>query len=549
MRFRILILLACMVLCSLPILGNAATYNYYFSDDAAGNTAGNDSTGDGSIGNPWKTLAKAKAQIDTAGSGDTVNLYFDRGDTWAANTAAIKTMKCHGLLVANNNPAVNIDAYGSGNNPIFDGLVSKFSTAPAHNSMTGPFFWNRFFEFKRNNCSISNVEIKRVYGHAIFLNPSNYFTLDSCNIHDFGASGISTSSTTGGNNITVINNTFHTGQELWRYSKRSGWEAAIQLISANYICEDNIIRYNVVYDIYGEGIQCPNSLCEHNIVGDTSSIAINNAPHNWDSKTTTIRYNFVIASNLGSSAYPKSTGIRVMDENPGGSNANADVHIYGNIVIGRGYGIQIVSPEDPGNPFGSVKIYNNTVIDSRDYNMYVAHPEEFSSIQIYNNSFILYDQTGTTHVLDYQDFLPNANWTIDNNHFWTAGGSPTVDADWRTNYVIADPKLPGEPSVDWDGQTGATYFSDIDFNTHLYPPADSALVDAGKTLGFGYISTFLSYGSDFATLPDKDKAIFKTAYQADHGNWDIGAIAIVRGDGTPISPAPISPPTGLETKP
>jgi len=534
MRLRILTLLTFTMLCSFPLLANAATHNYYFSNAGSGNTC--------SQGSPCATLAIARTKINDIGSEHIVNLYFNRGDTWSANTSAVNKTICHGLLVdENNDPAVNIDAYGSGNDPIFDGLVSNFSTAPAHNSTTGPLFSNRFFEFKRNNCSISNIEIKRVYGHGIFLNPSNYFTLDSCNIHDFGAGGISTSSGTGGSHITVINNTFHTGQELWRYSKRSGWEAAIQLTSANHLCEDNIIRYNVVYDIYGEGIQTPNSLCEYNIVGNTYSIAINNAPQNWDSKTTTIRYNIVTASDWNSSAYPGATGIRVMDEYTGGSNANADIQIYGNIVINRSFGVRIFSPEDPENPFGSVKIYNNTVIDSHNCNMYVAHPEEFTSIKIYNNSFILYDQTGARHVLDYQNFLPHANWTIDNNHFWTTGGSPTVDVGWRTNYIITDPKLPGEPSIDWDGQSGATYYKNIDFNTHLYPPADSALVNAGKTLeSAAYETMFLTKGTDFDTLPNTPT--YQRVSQFDAPNWSIGAI--VRGVGSPISS-----PTGLETKP
>ncbi|MCK5510268.1 hypothetical protein KAI65_01835, partial [Candidatus Parcubacteria bacterium] len=361
--------------------------------------------------------------------------------------------------------------------------------------------------------------IKRVYGHAVFLNPSNYFKIDSCNIHNFGAGGVTTSSATGGHHITVTGNVFHTGQELWRYSKRSGWEAAIQLVSANNICEDNIIRYNVVYDIYGEGINTPNSLCEYNVVGDTYSIAINNSPHAWDSKTTIIRYNFVIASNR-TSGYPGSTGIRIMDENPGGSNANADAQIYGNIVINKDFGIRIVDGEGFGTPFGSVKIYNNTVIDSHKYNMYVAHPEKFSSIKIYNNSFVLYDQTSETHVLDYQDFLPHPNWTIDNNHFWTAGSPPTVDIDWRTNMITTDPKLSGEPTIDWDGQSGPTYYKDIKFSD-VYPLVGSALIGTGKTLGVDYNKIFLTKGTDFSTLPD---AINFTLSSQTDGSWDIGAI-------------------------
>ena len=49
---------------------------YYFAQ------SGNDSTGDGSSGNPWKTLSKAQAIHDAAGSTANLRLRFKRGDTW-----------------------------------------------------------------------------------------------------------------------------------------------------------------------------------------------------------------------------------------------------------------------------------------------------------------------------------------------------------------------------------------------------------------------------------------------------------------------------------
>jgi len=508
---------------------HAATYNYYFSNAGSGSTC--------SQASPCANLYDAKTKISAVSSGDTVNLYFNRGDTWSVDTTAKKA--CHGLFIGPNDPIVNIDAYGSGNRPIFDGLVSDFSTADAHNASTGPLFYSRFFEFQRNSCSVKNVEMKRIYGHAIFLSPSDYFTLDSSYIHHFGAGGISTALKTGGSNIKVINNTFYTGQELWRYSLRSGWEAAIQLISNDELCDNNTIQYNVVYDIYGEGIQCPNSLCEYNVVGNTASVAINAATHNWESRTTTVRYNFVIMEDWDEHGYDTMhegasgpVGIRVFDEKVGGDNSAADISIYGNIVINRSMGIWAYNTRDYTNPYGSVKIYNNTVIDSHYSNIYVAEANGFNSVKIYNNTSVLYDQIEANHVFDQEDFLPHDNWTIDNNHYWTTGGSPTVDVDWQTNYVTADPKLNGEPAVDWDGQSGGNYISAIDFSTHLSLAADSGLINAGKILGPGYGNIFLTTGTDFNASPDK--ITIQKISQPVESNWTIGAI--VCGGGTPISP-------------
>lgn len=71
----------------------ARATTYYFSQ------SGDDSTGDGSIATPWKTIAKAQAVHD-AGSGN-VALLFKRGDEWRETT---------GLSITKNN--VTVADYG-----------------------------------------------------------------------------------------------------------------------------------------------------------------------------------------------------------------------------------------------------------------------------------------------------------------------------------------------------------------------------------------------------------------------------------------------------
>jgi len=537
MRFRILTLLTLTMLYSLPLLANAATYNWYFSDDAAGDAIGNDSTGDGSIGNPWKTLGKAKTQIDTVGSGDTVNLYFDRGDIWTVDT--LLKVETHAFEVESDNPIVNMDAYGSGNLPCIDGGITNFSTAPAHDPDNGPLRWSEVFRFSRTNCSVSNMEFKQIYGDVIELRGATGFRLSNCNIHHFGQAATKAAAVSMENAI-IEYNTVHTGQQLYRFAMRSGWGGGISFSSQTIACKNNTVRYNLVYDIYGEGIFNPGGITEYNVVGDTYSVAIYIPSFKYDASDAIVRYNYVICSSSKNYCGLGDNGIGVIDENVGGSNANADIEIYGNIVINRHSGIYAKNSIDPGNPFKSIKIYNNLVIDCSNGNYIVSQPSEFTEGHIYNNSSILYDRTTAIHG-GHDKTFPHANWTVDNNHFWTTGGSPTVDDGWTTNYVITDPKLPGEPSIDWDGQSGATYYKDIDFKAHLYPPADSPLVNTrSKPLGAGYNTTFLTYGTDFGTLPDK--ATFKTASQAP-GNLDIGAICNTSGATTPLEP-----PQNLEIK-
>ena len=117
---------------------------------------------------------------------------------------------------------------------------------------------------------------------------------------------------------------------------------------------------------------------------------------------------------------------------------------------------------------------------------------------------------------------------IDNNAFWTTGGSPQVIDGWRKNYVVSDPKLP--KTTGWASTKGENYFNQINFN-NIYPPSNSSLVGTGKNLGSDYIPTLLTYGTNFSTLPNK--ATFQTKNNPINSNWTIGAI--INGGETPIS--------------
>ena len=543
MRFSILALLALMTLCSYPFIVNAATHNWYFSNNANGNAVGNDTTGNGSISRPWKTLSKAQKIINTLGSGDTANLYFDRGDKWTVSTGQTE----YHFRVNVGGPRVHIDAYGSGNKPVFDGSITDFSTTAFDGSGTPAYRrFYRFFDFRRNNCSVSNVEIKNVYGNAIFLKGGDYFTLSNSEIHNIGYSAILVASTTGGKNNLVEYNKIYLCQQLHRYGKVAAnmWGGAVHFTATGHgaasMCKNNMIRYNLVFDIYGEGIIAPNSTIEYNVIGDTSSIAIDLAVQDFDALTAVARYNFVMMSDWSSSIFDNMAdsaphGIRVFDELTGGDNSAADISIYGNIVINRGYGIQLYC-YDGGDtscgqgPYGSIKIYNNTIIDSRNINLMITNPDEFLAVYIYNNSSILYDRLSSKHA-NMVDI--GVNWDIDYNHFWTKGGSSNVPNVWRTNCVISDPELPGEPLVDWDGLTGSNYYNKIDFGKHLNISPDSHLVSAGKILGSGYSSMFLSAGTDFS------KFKFKLQSQPKSAKWCIGTIIPEDIDD---SPNPFPPP-------
>ena len=140
-----------------------ATYTAYFADDGTDDIVGTWDDTECTEGDPCNTLTEAQKVVDDLTSDDTVTLYFARGDTWTIDTGQNNI-----LTVDSSDPIVNIDAYGSGDRPIFDGEISDFTTV-TESGTDGYYFYRLVFLFERNNCSIKNIEIKRIYGTAIRL--------------------------------------------------------------------------------------------------------------------------------------------------------------------------------------------------------------------------------------------------------------------------------------------------------------------------------------------------------------------------------------------
>ena len=529
MRIRILTFLSILTLCSLPFLANAATYNWYFSNNANGNAVGNDTTGDGSIGNPWKSLSKAETMANSYGPSDIVNLYFDGGDIWSEDTED-PGRDLNNFRVRSGEARVNILSYGTGR-AIFDGGMAADFAGAATDGVGNAHRYNRYFQFEVDYCSITNVTIRNTYGNAVFLKDADNFTLASNTIYNNGYSAIAAADSTGGEDNIVEYNTIYLGQQLQRYGLVSGnqWSGAIDFQGLGYgstsMCKNNIIRYNLIYNIYGEGILSPNGTIIYNLLGDTASVAIDLTTQDFDALTSVTAYNLIVMSDWKSSIYSKLAGIgphgiRVYDELAGGDNSAADMSIYGNVIINRARGIQVTC-YDGGDtscgqgPYASVKIYNNLMIDNRIANISINQPDEVDYLYFYNNVSVLYDRTGSSHTVSV---TPGPHWTISNNAFWTAGGSPKYDSDYGAGVVTTDPRFPGEPALDWDGLTGTNYFHMIDFAKHLYISPDSSLANAGKILGSGYNNMFLTADTDFNNFS------FKRIPQPGSTKWCIGPI-------------------------
>ena len=482
---------------------NAATYKYYFSNSGGGSEC--------SQGSPCASLNDAQKKVDAAGSSDTVYLFFKRGDKWTVQTQYASRTRCYGIDVSDSNPTVHINAYGTGAKPILDGGVTDFSRVASHNTSTGPLQWSNMIHLKKDGCTVKNIKINGTYGRAIEigdeLDPADNITIDNCEFTNIGGSTIRASTYYGTSNTTITNNFLQTTGELWMNEKtknqQSDWAIAIALHpqpGSRRNTSGNLVAHNIIDGNSGEGIHSVNGIIEYNIVGDTGSVGIFCNPFANDPTDTIIRYNLVTHEDWSISVYDDNiingsehiapNGIAVYDELAGGSNAGATVEVYGNIVINRYFGIWF---DDVGDrsPWGSVKIYNNTVIDSHKTNYVIGDDYDVVAAGqgfIYNNASILYDRTGASHAADWGDPSGLSNyWQITDNAFWTTGGNPIVDPDWRKNYVTNDPKLAGEEdrlSVDWDGQSGMTYYKDIT-NADVKPVSGSSLMDSQERIIYG----------------------------------------------------------------
>ena len=486
----ILIFLSC-----LPMMASGAEYTYYFKDD--GLTGAQDCD---TPAGACKCLSQYQDGCDSgdtdmedlitaASTGDVVNLLLFMDDTFSFETGTETTQTKYIFDTANADPHVKVDLYnpgGGSSNPIIDGGVPDFSDPGVleHNENgSGPLAWNYLFKFAKNGnattySSVKNIHFQNFYGRAIGLgdssNGADYFVAESNVFHNYGMAVIGGHVTHNSRHCTLQYNLVYDGSMLFFHGLDNGlqWPPAIVFGGSGQntitAAVDNYVAYNVLYNIAGEGINNAGGTTEYNLIGDTSSAAIHGGPQRQTVDGTTImRYNFITMSN--SSAYKvlantSYDGIDTHDEDEGGSNVNLAVEIYGNIIINRQTGIWLyeggeVDSSGTPEPFKSIKVFNNTVIDSEANNIRIYDCDQLvdgaGKGYIYNNAFIYYNHTDPViHTQDLRDCAALTTYfTIANNAYWdeTAGDEGVVEAsgtEWHA----------GVENVNWYSGNSVGYF-------------------------------------------------------------------------------------------
>ena len=407
--------------------------------------------------------------LDSLSTNDTATVYYRKGQTWAIDASNERPR------IDTHN--VTLTSFGSGARPILDGKNTNYGGENGYPiiTVTGGI----------TNITINGLEIKNSYSSGIGLQGNSSsagdVTITNCSIHDVGWSalnGYGWQNAIG--TVTFKNNEVYT---TGKYPKTYGGHWPSSIASVNMVAQHNVVR-----DVYGEGITCAGGDCtiEYNNVSDIAKPSIYMNPWIGPTKslgTVVVGYNLVWNDTDETYTSEASPAIRLDDEDGAGDNRGSDISIYGNIVIGYRFGIDLrnnpVYGSDTYSNWGTVKVYENTLIDNKE-NIKVVYNDRFNSVILKNNSSIIHSdaESACKHVS-----ASGSSWSG-----WTWGAN-----DW---YGDINPGFPyttsGEFGIDpelgktsgWRRITSAPSLSDFNptigsvlikiFNneeTSLSPPA------------------------------------------------------------------------------
>ncbi|MFA5132960.1 MAG: right-handed parallel beta-helix repeat-containing protein [Candidatus Paceibacterota bacterium] len=334
--------LLCILFFLLMIPSVSWSANHYF--DA---TDGNDSTGDGSSGSPWQTLAKANTECT---SGDVC--YFASEETWTGSSSMISCASgvtydgstwgtgTRATLQASTDSSgwSMVDIYQS--NVVFQGFKVDGNNHNISQIRAGLYY--TISDITIDNCEVTNnrtTDSGSQFYYGIHLGPRDSHTVSNvtiknCHVHHTGHEGITIYHYWQDNipnrnyNITVRGNTVHDTGQVSGTNRGNGIDC--------FNNADNItLEYNTIY----------------NIIGNFSAFAVGTyglptySGYYGSPENVVFRYNIIYAS-------PNAIGIPAAYNNPIDS-----VYIYGNIIIGG-----MVSLTSGNYVGANIGIYNNTML-------------------------------------------------------------------------------------------------------------------------------------------------------------------------------------------
>ena len=354
---------------------------------------GNDTTGDGSETNPWKTISKVNSMSFKPGDA----ILFKKGDVWREQL----TISSSG----NSTDLITFDAYGSGNKPVIDASLT---------------YWWSVNTNGKNYIEVKNIETKNsisggmgirvMNSHDIWINNNyvhhanhgirvratsgntTYNVYVDNNLVNYNQNGIyvDTDLASEDYNIYITNNTCeYNGEAGIRITinvhdsliqrnivKYSGsnlgtapvWGTGIEIAgySSNYYPYNITVEYNDVSNTIdvdldgtdGVGIRFDDytrtSVAQFNYVYDNEGNGM--ADSNKNGHGNIIRTNLIVNNNKNSTSWPSQENAGIILNN-GLTGTGNQSKIYDNIVIGGDRGIYVYASFD-------VDLKNNLIYNS-----------------------------------------------------------------------------------------------------------------------------------------------------------------------------------------
>ncbi|HEX8171408.1 MAG TPA: right-handed parallel beta-helix repeat-containing protein [Thermoanaerobaculia bacterium] len=367
-------------------------------------TTGNDTTGDGSINNPYQSITKAALAVQP---GDTVyvrgGVYFQQANIWTDGTASARVtyqpypnehviIDATGQLDGNGNPANAVTIGGD----YVDFIGFEVRNAP----LIGMLVWGVHDDRILNNVVHDSVRGGIWMGHDNF--GRNYNNIIEGNI--------------------IRRNVLENVARNWN----GGWAQSIGVAKG-----DNItIRYNTVYRNWGEGIvlgNTDNSKIYGNEVFDNYSVGI----YLTQVQTSTVDGNVIYST--GDTNYYRfnepASGIMLANEDSPTADLNPlnGIDVTNNIIVRGHWGIGFWNdPEElEVNSMTNCRFANNTIYNTAYHALHIDADVNHSGVIVENNIFNL--PTGGTGTLT--SVPASAPGITYRNNNWSANpGSPAYDA-------------------------------------------------------------------------------------------------------------------------
>lgn len=461
-----------LTLCTLAIAVSASAGTYYVA------TNGNNSTGTGSITNPFATISGACLNGTlysdlTAGNPVTIyvrgGIYYGNVGVWIDGTA---------------NGRLTIQAY-PGEYPILDGSANM-GTDTEVVTVGGAYVDFIGFEI-RNSPHVGYVGWGQTYGKLL-----------NCTIHDSQGDGIWIGEDTPGvaHDMLIAGNTVYRNclSNSARTNLSGGWPQAIGISAV----PNTMVRNNRVFRNYGEGI-IMGAVDNSSVIGNEVFDNFSNNIYLEHSQTTTVDGNLCYSfdtnyyRNYGTSSSPNwqpAMGIVLANEHPDTPTTHtlANNTIINNVIIHPYWGIGYWR-DDSG--IAGIKFANNTVYDPTGDALHFDYDSTATGIVFENNIFAL-SSGSTARVAGAYNLSGNSTTTLQSTGF-----------TYRYNLWSTAPSAPAHTSTSNDQVGSPGFILAGGRNAEDYKLTSTSLAkDHGVTLT--YVPT------DYARKPRG-------------GTWEIGA--------------------------